>query len=310
MPVSFDSLTKDAKYERKNLAELWGYAGFQAISRGVVTPAGTRFIILFVTENKQESLTQYKDRLDGRYLHWEGEARHGSDRRIVDAFSSNDSIQLFHREMHHSLFTYKGELQLEQHNLLTDEPSQVIFELVHSDVAREPPSIYEVETDIPVAGLTPTERRALIKSRIGQGVYRDGLLRLWGGCAVTDYRRPSMLLASHIKPWRDCTNAERLDPYNGLLLQPTIDRLFDKGLVSFDRDGKLIRADQLTVDELESLGIDPNGKLRLLRDVTSQYLTYHREHEFNRPASTVESEYFKHSSINQRATITGRVRKL
>jgi putative restriction endonuclease len=289
MPVSFESLVVGKTYDRPFLARLWGYHGFQAISRGVVTPAATKLIILFVTEEKQESLTQYKDYLDGPFLHWEGEAKHSSDRRVINAAIEGQEIHLFHRKVHHTPFTYLGQIRLEQHSLQSDAPSQFIFTLesrhdleCQYEVGEvlEP---YEVVPAPELAHLLPTEREAIVRSRVGQGVFRDGLLRLWGGCAVTGYqKRPVLLLASHIKPWKIASNRERLDPHNGLLLQPTVDRLFDKGLVSFDRKGKLLLADGFTSDELQQLGVDPRSQLRKLPDQTMVYLEHHRRHEFGR----------------------------
>ncbi|WP_143286399.1 HNH endonuclease, partial [Burkholderia cenocepacia] len=59
------------------------------------------------------------------------------------------------------------------------------------------------------------------------------------GCSVTKVTEPSILVASHIKPWRECiTRAERLSPDNGLLLSPTLDKLFDRGLISFDENNR------------------------------------------------------------------------
>lgn len=282
MPVSFEQLIVGQSYERPYLAKLWGYRGFQAISRGVVTPANTNLIILFVTEEKQQSLTQYNDRLDGLFLHWEGEAKHSSDTRVIRASIAGDEIHLFHRKMHHSPFTYMGRIELEQHNRLKDVPSQFIFTLSHTNEVRDLPREWANADVLDSADISDTERNAIVKSRIGQGVYRDGLLRLWGGCAVTGYKRPSLLLASHIKPWAISSNEERLDPYNGLLLQPTIDRLFDRGLISFDRKGKLIRANTLTTDEMVWLGIEPKSELRMVPERTMRYLRYHRTHEFER----------------------------
>jgi len=164
--------------------------------------------------------------------------------------------------------------------LRSDEPSQFIFTLSNELEAREPHGVYEVDFDGEFAGLKETERNALRTSRIGQGVFRDGLFRLWGGCAVTGYSRPALLLASHIKPWSLSSNSERLDPFNGLLLQPTIDKLFDRGLVSFDKKGKLIRSAAITVDELVLLGVNPASSLRSSPENTMRYLTYHRENLF------------------------------
>ena len=82
-----------------------------------------------------------------------------------------------------------------------------------------------------------TERDALTKARIGQGKFRADLVAAWGKgerCALTSIAVPEVRIASHIKPWRDCTNAERLDPMNGLLLAAHADRLFDRYLLSFE----------------------------------------------------------------------------
>lgn len=81
-----------------------------------------------------------------------------------------------------------------------------------------------------------TERDVLTKARIGQGKFRADLVVSWGKgerCALTGIAVPEMLIASHIKPWRDCTNEERLDPMNGLLLIAHVDKLFDRHLLSF-----------------------------------------------------------------------------
>ncbi|QDV39293.1 HNH endonuclease [Tautonia plasticadhaerens] len=79
-----------------------------------------------------------------------------------------------------------------------------------------------IEEGIERAVADTTERRALVLSRVGQGQFRDSLMSVWGGrCAVTGLDLPVLLRASHIKPWRDSDNRERLDAYNGLLLSPS-----------------------------------------------------------------------------------------
>ena len=76
--------------------------------------------------------------------------------------------------------------------------------------------------------------------RIGQDLFRDRLMRDWGGrCPLTGIAEPELLRASHIVPWRTCvTDADRLDPNNGLLLSALWDAAFDAGLVSFTDDGE------------------------------------------------------------------------
>ncbi len=129
MPVCLDSLVIGQKYERSYLAKLWGYESYHAISRGVVTPIGTNLIILFVTKNKQQSLTQYRDCIEGDLLYWEGESKHGSDERIVNAEVSGDRIYLFYRDEHHNPFIYYGEVKLVFYELETAVPSKFIFRI-------------------------------------------------------------------------------------------------------------------------------------------------------------------------------------
>lgn len=130
MPVQFDSISKGSEWDRNELANLWGYQSFHALARGVFTPAGQRFIVLFVTEQKQESLTQYDDRLVGKVLHWEGEDGHQNDLRIAHAGENGDEIHVLYRERHHEPFRYLGEVRVKKATLLTKQPSQFELEVV------------------------------------------------------------------------------------------------------------------------------------------------------------------------------------
>jgi hypothetical protein len=113
-----------------------------------------------------------------------------------------------------------------------------------------------LEEGVSKAVVDATERRALVLSRVGQGRFRDALMSLWGGrCAVTGLDLPLLLRASHIKPWRDSDNRERLDVYNGLLLSPAYDAAFDAGLVTFAEDGRMVISSELTPRRVERLGI-------------------------------------------------------
>jgi hypothetical protein len=76
----------------------------------------------------------------------------------------------------------------------------------------------------------------LVQARVGQGKFRADVMRLWGRgekCPLTEIDVPELLIASHIKPWRDCDDSERLDPHNGILLAAHADKLFDRYLMSF-----------------------------------------------------------------------------
>ena len=84
-----------------------------------------------------------------------------------------------------------------------------------------------------------------------------------------------MLRASHIKPWRVSSNAERLDRFNGLLLTANIDILFDRGLISFNDDGTLLHKGRIDAVTLRALGCDPAVRLKLTAR-HAPYLAFHR----------------------------------
>jgi predicted restriction endonuclease len=129
---------------------------------------------------------------------------------------------------------------------------------------------------------TATEAERLVIQRIGQDLFRDGLLDLWEGrCAVTGLAVPELLRASHIKPWADCeTDTERLDVYNGILLAPHLDAAFDRGLVTFDDAGVLIVSGALDDVARTVLGLDTPLRMRQIEVEHRRYLPWHRERVF------------------------------
>ncbi len=146
----------------------------------------------------------------------------------------------------------------------------------------------QVNADLPddtadhAPGLTTTETAYLRNARLGQGQFRIDLLDAFGGtCPVLGITNPELLVASHIKPWSACTNQERVDLENGILLSALIDRLFDRGLITFDSGGTLRTSPRVTPGDLARCGVDqpisiqlPTGSLR--------YLEYHRASVFKR----------------------------
>ena len=113
MLVTFQNIHIGQTYSRPRLAALWGYSGYQALARGVVTPRGENIIILFVTEEKQSFQEQYKDKLTGNVLKWEGPTDHFAENRMIIACDNDDEIHVFHRIRHHSDFTYLGKATVE-----------------------------------------------------------------------------------------------------------------------------------------------------------------------------------------------------
>ena len=137
--------------------------------------------------------------------------------------------------------------------------------------------IEEAEIDATVAREIPvTDRQALVKARVGQGIFRDKVLKLWAyQCCVTGCGIQEALRASHIKPWSESKDSERLDPYNGLPLLATLDSLFDKHLISFDPHGKMLISSEISKPERELL-LPPKRRLLYKPDVrTAKFLKEH-----------------------------------
>lgn len=105
--------------------------------------------------------------------------------------------------------------------------------------------------------LDDTTRKAIVAARRGQGLFRKNLEGIESACRLTGVTNPSLLIASHIKPWRACkTSAERLDGMNGLLLTPDADRLFDRGYISFREKGEVMVSSRIEGDDLRRLGFE------------------------------------------------------
>ena len=124
-----------------------------------------------------------------------------------------------------------------------------------------------------------TEAERLVVQRIGQDIFRDRLMTYWQGrCPLTGITDPELLRASHIIPWKDCPDdAERLDVRNGLLLSALWDAAFDKGLVTFDDDGRPEYSPVLT----ESARTELRWKQPIpLTQKHRERLAWHRAHLF------------------------------
>lgn len=127
--------------------------------------------------------------------------------------------------------------------------------------------------------ISATEKTSYISARVGQGKYRSKLITYWGKCALTGYSDVRLLVASHIKPWRDSDNKERLDPYNGLLLLPNLDKAFHLGYISFTEKG-VIKTSEF-IESPRKLGISKKMKIETVSQ-HQDYLAYHREHVFEK----------------------------
>jgi hypothetical protein len=134
-----------------------------------------------------------------------------------------------------------------------------------------------------------TERMQQTLARIGQGEYREQMKKLWNeSCAVTGCNIQEALIASHAKPWKICSDEERVDPHNGLLLSANLDALFDKGLITFDEEWKILFASPEIEENCKKLGIDSLMRLNPPKSLSERdknkiefFLQIHRNKVFN-----------------------------
>ncbi|WP_158664395.1 HNH endonuclease [Cupriavidus metallidurans] len=125
----------------------------------------------------------------------------------------------------------------------------------------------------------PTEVSRQVRGRIGQGRFRDALLQLHGRCAVSGISNPAVLRAAHIHRWADCddTPTARHDVDNGLLLAAHLDALFEKGLIIFADDGRMLVSPELTPADRELLQIAGPRRLAVKPSLRQcEYLAEHR----------------------------------
>lgn len=280
-----DSLEFGKGYDRKVLAQLWGLGGFQAIGRGVFTPKGVGQIFLFVTRERLGWMTPYNNFLDDDLLFWDGEKGHGSDDRIISASSNGEEIHLFYRDHRLTPFIYYGKVVMVRCQRFTDQPSEFVFNVVALAgklATSEPMQLGEEPVDYAVlseAGMNSIDRAVTTKSRgIAQRLFRGNLLRLWqGSCAVTSVQEPRVLRSGHIKPWADSNVQEKVDHFNGLLLIPNLDALFNEGLISFQNDGRILMSQDWRADDKRRMHVTPDLRLRTVHPESCRYLEYHRD---------------------------------
>lgn len=140
----------------------------------------------------------------------------------------------------------------------------------------------EAECDLLEAGIAgrtdivATMKEQLVKARRGQGLFKLNVRKNEKSCRVTGVTDPRNLRASHIKPWKDCSDIEKLHGCNGLMLAPHVDHLFDRGFISFTDSGDLIISSTLDRSVLQCWGIPEVLNVGSLHK-QAEFLAYHRK---------------------------------
>lgn len=165
-------------------------------------------------------------------------------------------------------------------NRVADSDDPAVADLPVDVLEWEEHLLEELKTD---RSLSDTERESVVLARRGQGLFKRNVQQIEMKCRITGVSRPEHLIASHCKPWRDCESyEERINGENGLLLTPSIDHLFDRGLISFEDSGGLLISRVAHRDSLRRMGVPTERPFRAGTFSTGQreYLEYHRERVF------------------------------
>ena len=201
-------------------------------------------------------------------------------------------------------FVYCGRLAYTEHEENTSRPVHIVFQNIDYDDFTENEDLINIylwnpdkigkttKSKINKTGVVSkrrqqvykrpneTERRGLVTSRVGQGFYRQQIVEKWNGtCPVSKSNIKQILISSHIVPWSESNDEERLDSENGILLSPNIDSLFDKHLISFEDNGSIIISTKINEANKESLGINSSIKIPVSEGML-KYLKRHCE-KFN-----------------------------
>ena len=256
--------------------------------------------IIFIFSGPTGKKHGYEDGWDEEnYFRYSGQGQKGDmkfisgNKSILNHQKNKKRIFLFEKTKTPGFWMFKDELQLvdyDYYNITYEDEDDNNREKIRKGIKFKFLSvtidIEKEETNYPQSKdkfynhnrPNKTERKGLVTSRVGQGYYRQQILEKWDyKCGVTGSGIHKILISSHIVPWKDCNDDERLDSENGILLSPDLDGLFDKNLISFENSGKIIISEKISDKEIKKLGINGEMKLTQVTNGMKPYLKRHRE---------------------------------
>jgi hypothetical protein len=161
-------------------------------------------------------------------------------------------------------------IDLSNANLSTIQKDLAIADNTESD--------YEINLEIQAKRIEgDLEKIALVKARRGQGIFKANVRMIERSCRVTGVTNIKHLRASHIKPWAASSDHEKIDGYNGLLLSPHVDHLFDRGFISFEDSGDMLISKALSQSVLDKWSLDSGKNVGKFEQPHHDYLEYHRD---------------------------------
>jgi hypothetical protein len=281
-----------ALYNRRE--QIHGLLGGQR-QGGISTPADSPYVILFTGEaGKQHGYHDFWDEYN--VLHYYGEGQRGDMKfsggnlAIREHLGNGKRLLLFQMMGHGRPYRFLGEFQFLSAYEQTGVPDTnghrrkaLVFKLQPLESSFEPFQKAITDAPAPAVELAATTTAQILEVRTKQSLFKRRLLTVEKECRLTHIADLRFLRASHIKPWSKCaTGEERVDGNNGLLLSPTADHLFDRGWITFEDNGALVRAGELPPDVIKRLGVDLRQGRKCGAFSADQriYLEYHRNAVF------------------------------
>lgn len=173
-----------------------------------------------------------------------------------------------------SKFALESQMMIDA--LVSQSNTSLIEPLVTEEIDDDEGINYSAESKI-----------AQTQIRVGQHFFRRAVMSAYAGrCCITGLTHPTLLVASHIIPWRSDKD-NRLNPRNGLCLSTLHDKAFDKGLITITPDYTIkisSSARQLADNRFASewlIGLE--GKKITLPEKFSpsmEFIEWHNEHIF------------------------------
>ena len=298
-----------SQYSKNDLAVLLDQPSLMTVREGVYSCKNSPSYLLFVDLEKvgKETRFHFDDFFEEDYFHWDSQTTQHIQSPKIQAIVSGDLtphlfVRIKQKEKSKTLpFVYCGRLVFDTHEPNTSKPTHIIFQNLDYDDFTNNQNLLEIyrwkpssagkstKSTITKQGSissgrktkykqpNETERRGLVTSRVGQGYYRQQLIEKWDGkCAVSKMDILPILIASHIVPWSEGNDEERLDVENGILLSPLYDALFDKHLISFDEHGKIIISNHISASNVERFGLSTKHEIKITKGM-QPYLQRHRE---------------------------------
>lgn len=151
-------------------------------------------------------------------------------------------------------------------------------EIIINEAALEHEEVIYEDNEIEDEDIYGDEREVITKARVNQSKFREKLMNRYGKCALCGMNIKELLVASHIKPWKESAAKEKTSVENGLLLCPNHDKLFDKGYISFENDGSILISSLIDKENYDLLGISDDMKVNLTED-NIPFIEYHRQNK-------------------------------